>query len=129
MRISDWSSDVCSSDLASLIEQSGLRPVFWRCEAQMGPAPTVQASASCRPSDEAKLNQVRLDDFLNGVTGFGQAGGQRFHAHRPAPIDVGDHVQIASVHRIKAQIIDLQPIRSEEHTSELQSLIRNPYDA
>src|SRR3546814_3655783 len=78
---------------ASLIEQSGLRPVFWRCEAQMGPAPTVQASASCRPSDEAKLNQVRLDDFLNGVTGFGQAGGQRFYAHRPPAIDVGDHVQ------------------------------------
>src|SRR3546814_1311408 len=67
---------------ASLIEQSGLRPVFWRCEAQMGPAPTVQASASCRPSDEAKLNQVRLDDFLN---------------------------------------------RSEEHTSELQSLMRISY--
>src|SRR3546814_13831864 len=77
---------------AWLIEQSGLRPVCWRCEAQMGPAPTVQASASCRPSDEAKLNQVRLDDFLNGVTGFGQAGGQRFHAHRPAPIGVGDQI-------------------------------------
>src|SRR3546814_1143940 len=84
---------------ASLIEQSGLRPVFWRCEAQMGPAPTVQASASCRPSDEAKLNQVRLDDFLNGVTGFGQAGGQRFHAHR----------------------------RADRHTSELQSLMRTSY--
>src|SRR3546814_14568632 len=76
----------------------------------MGPAPTVQASASCRPRDEAKLNQVRLDDFLNGVTGFGQAGGQRFHPHRPATIDVGDHVQIAAAHRSKAQHIELQQI-------------------
>src|SRR3546814_1412489 len=29
MRISDWSSDVCSSDLVCLLDRNGLRPARW----------------------------------------------------------------------------------------------------
>ncbi len=35
---------------------------------------------------------------------------QRLDAHRPAAINIGDHRQIAPVHRIETQMIDLQPV-------------------
>src|SRR3546814_3792170 len=98
MRISDWSSDVCSSDLRDQPD-NGVEP-DWPVDAG---------------HDEGAL-QNRL---------------QRLDP----PADGGRVVSVASHH--PSEIIDLiggdashgfvSSRRSEEHTSELQSLMRNSY--
>src|SRR3546814_18416965 len=52
MRISDWSSDVCSSDLCLLEPHNGLR--CWRCAVHADVAIGIEAkplNAACRPCD------------------------------------------------------------------------------
>src|SRR3546814_9986375 len=106
MRISDWSSDVCSSDLATqggkhvLIE---IRPVTARLE-EVGP--TAQ-------------------HLVPGVTGDRHEGS--IHVHDQA-------VRVRHQHPFARAIEDrgclaqtLAIGRSEEHTSELQSLMRISY--
>src|SRR3546814_3429154 len=101
MRISDWSSDVCSSDLLS---------IFVVGNAEHG---AVAHAGHAR--------QCRLD-----------LGGVDVHAARDdhvgraiADEEIARLVEIAHVAgRDLARAVDRQPIRSEEHTSELQSLMR-----
>src|SRR3546814_2203067 len=101
MRISDWSSDVCSSDLGG---QGVAKPI------PNGRRRTIGDNERPRPS-------IRAGDTRNEVENhesIARAGGvlrQRFH---------------------HARHIDWRPIiavlrRSEEHTSELQSLMRISY--
>src|SRR3546814_9147634 len=94
MRISDWSSDVCSSDLSNWGIGFG---VPWICEAR------VRGSRNCQPG-------CRLQ--------------QSSRQQQPEPVccrsDNGDGAGVSrcgiGAHR-----------RSEEHTSELQSLMRISY--
>src|SRR3546814_8895492 len=99
MRISDWSSDVCSSDLAWNTWNTVL---------------TKNSMPSSRPCGKAAYT-----------------GGSRFHANS-LPIDetVGNRTETASdilpqLHPILAD--DRPDARSDEHTSELQSLMRISY--
>src|SRR3546814_3310641 len=109
MRISDWSSDVCSSDLAG--QHSALR----------GPVDQPQRRpqvAGC----EARLLRA----------------GHRFHNRRHRP---GSAACVEGLHRAHRVDSDLAAellagflsqerghrLRSEEHTSELQSLMRISY--
>src|SRR3546814_8739892 len=93
MRISDWSSDVCSSDLRE---------------------PLLDA----RVAGESPL---RHGDRHALVTGIGSHG-----------VDVGDYkrAQLEEVEKVvepvRVRTADLH-YRSEEHTSELQSLMRISY--
>src|SRR3546814_3496558 len=86
MRISDWSSDVCSSDLPASTMRDDCGVPSWR--------PCCETGASAR--------------LCGGLWGAGSC----WHLH---VFSVG-HVWEA----------DLYP-RSEEHTSELQSLMRISY--
>src|SRR3546814_1748950 len=89
MRISDWSSDVCSSDLSA--RQQPLEPAF-RCHCQL-------------PSPAQHIGEGRQQHDPTGQApflGHGRKG------------EVGVHFR---------QIFQ----RSEEHTSELQSLMRISY--
>src|SRR3546814_2826348 len=115
MRISDWSSDVCSSDLSELVEDE---PVGGRdCVAvdqrlgQVGRGAAQRhalALAELAIDDDAGYALKRLGDIL--VRKFADI----FRAD-----DVGDHIRIApGLDRLA---------RSEEHTSELQSLMRISY--
>src|SRR3546814_9756934 len=97
MRISDWSSDVCSSDL-----------VMRRRQAE----PVLQEHLSC-----GGVEQVRAaHDFGDALRGI-----------------VDDHGQLVGPGAVRApqhEIADLCGnvlLRSEEHTSELQSLMRISY--
>src|SRR3546814_3341281 len=96
MRISDWSSDVCSSDLISA----------WRCLLNFATpsAATVRnpQSASCRADGPMGPGNKCRDDSL-------------FVARASPPCARG--VNAAGT----------TPERSEEHTSELQSLMRISY--
>src|SRR3546814_6606296 len=98
MRISDWSSDVCSSDLFAprnerLIRPSSARRTLRRRTATLGAAAT-------------RGNQV-----IDRIQGMAQLrGGFGGHWHRRQTFDQ---------RRVR--------VRSEEHTSELQSLMRISY--
>src|SRR3546814_4537854 len=85
MRISDWSSDVCSSDLFS---------------------------------------RIHVDDIASGVIAAfdGPSGAYNLADDMPAPQN--------EVVEFAARLLGVAPpevIRSEEHTSELQSLMSNSY--
>src|SRR3546814_3829887 len=104
MRISDWSSDVCSSDLRVV---DGLQGSL------------LQVDVAEIVLHEAYQPNVVVD-FLDSEALSGQGGRDvdflAVHADAPAACDE----QVAVVERV----VDL---RSEEHTSELQSLMRISY--
>src|SRR3546814_5589088 len=106
MRISDWSSDVCSSDLA----------VDWRGAALAG-----HGAQQC-------LDTVEPDDRPLQIGEGIAAGGQQVEGGA-----VGDHVDAERALDAQLLVHDVvgleagRPARSEEHTSELQSLMRIPY--
>src|SRR3546814_7506297 len=103
MRISDVSSDVCSSDLDAQPADEG------RFDPEL-----LQHRADLRP---AAMDDDRVDaDGLQQHDILGKVALRLRIAHRVAAIF--DHESLAGV--------ALQ-IRSEEHTSELQSLMRISY--
>src|SRR3546814_1607857 len=89
MRISDWSSDVCSSDLFSVL--SG--------------------------GDENQILRLR-----NGLTPTGSRAGRRTGVSRVR----GRRRENPTIRRTSIALAMARP-RSEEHTSELQSLMRISY--
>src|SRR3546814_4494386 len=111
MRISDWSSDVCSSDLVVGIVR-GAAGVDRR--QQVG-ALHLELRAGLqhvgrRHPQVTVVGEPRLDHLL-------QAGIEE----KVAPADPRD------VHRVGGGGRVNPALRSEEHTSELQSLMRNSY--
>src|SRR3546814_2246578 len=111
MRISDWSSDVCSSDL-----------VDWAAghlRRHHGAVPEVHAE------EREQLRQAAFAD-LDAVVEIVQQGVSfGVQPDVPDPALVGD-----LLHRLNgdANVVEVRdPARSEEHTSELQSLMRTSY--
>src|SRR3546814_4262499 len=99
MRISDWSSDVCSSDLACR-----------RAEPPQAIPP--DAERATRPGRHAAESAVRVPPY-----GFlAPLDGTEVIGHRPAAWSRG-----RGLFPVPAAC------RSEEHTSELQSLMRISY--
>src|SRR3546814_1571211 len=86
MRISDWSSDVCSSDLPIVRDTFGVSAMFLGCAVFLA----IQFVVVARKLPETK--GLPLEDILS------------LWSDRPA-----------------------KEARSEEHTSELQSLMRSSY--
>src|SRR3546814_7596826 len=97
MRISDWSSDVCSSDLNTK-HRGGTLPWWTWGAAALGLAAIVWLSA--QPATEVE-------------------------AAAPAEVDFAavENVVLSRCSMCHAA----EPLRSEEHTSELQSLMRISY--
>src|SRR3546814_3225243 len=163
MRISDWSSDVCSSDLPDAMDRS------WLCEAEMvttcAPSHAFALATEPIPMDEFGLhvqvvvtdNQPEAEKTQQGVAGKRQwlvndlgakrdllkaglgwghlprhlvaddlAGGQLVELERRAW-----HIRPLTFMVSQSRGYDLSPcesrLRSEEHTSELQSLMRISY--
>src|SRR3546814_8453884 len=101
MRISDWSSDVCSSDLRC--RERSVRPSRRRPQRRR---PRSNRARSC---DELRFGErAQLIEFDPGRT-FDEAEAR------------------GAVGARKDRQIGYQHVRSEEHTSELQSLMRNSY--
>src|SRR3546814_1278774 len=105
MRISDWSSDVCSSDLRRGERAAGAQG---RREGRLGRRAGRQAAQRSQGDLMSTLIVAEHDNTalkpatLNAVTAAGQLPGET-------------HILIAGAGR------------SEEHTSELQSLMRISY--
>src|SRR3546814_6460334 len=130
MRSCDWSSDVCSSDLEAFVDRSD------ECEA-----PRRILGATCRwpggdLDDDEILRRIDIDglaeDAERGINAgrrdppliaIGRLAGRRLARRRladPARRDDARAARAAALHHE-------QPDRSEEHTSELQSLMRISY--
>src|SRR3546814_8491433 len=115
MRISDWSSDVCSSDLP-VSRALSLR-------ASLRASPRDSARRSRRPGRDCAEDSGAGAPKVVPRTNGSRANGSR--ASRRAPPGAGRPVGT------KSQGIRPEPqasLRSEEHTSELQSLMRISYD-
>src|SRR3546814_5538461 len=100
MRISDWSSDVCSSDLLA---------AFVRTNA----APVKEAVMTASKGLPKRLRHIlALEDFEAAARG-----------HLPRPI----FGYVSGASETNASLRDNRLARSEERTSELQSLMRTSY--
>src|SRR3546814_4812609 len=125
MRISDWSSDVCSSDLFLHDRGAGA------AETGAGRGDTAGVADLARPGHEAIDVVAGEPGVLNGgenrVDGERQ-GGVASVASDARLADAGDDdlVLKAVAHAVTDSKRGYHT-RSEEHTSELQSLMRRSY--
>src|SRR3546814_2102882 len=119
MRISEWSSDVFSSDLLTVAAQ------------QFGANIRHGKFRSRRVVDAAGHGQYFI--AIVQPPPFGRAGGRKLQQrcriadHRLSPKARGDSVDPAHGHKTDVQRDKRNRARSEEHTSELQSLMRISY--
>src|SRR3546814_5280418 len=126
MRISDWSSDVCSSDLREPLnacavhdERAGpadhAAEVGGTCARGHGQGRTIQRDiAPCRAAPvqvrKAVVEAVKVQQYARDIAEGHGAGAEG--AGRTGAQDTS---------------LDYRSARSEEHTSELQSLMRISY--
>src|SRR3546814_9155495 len=113
MRISDWSSDVCSSDLC-LRSKESFRRIDRRCLSKTGERfldAGIDRGGEQRSSHGGARLTIRYYET------------DRLAVDRVDDVD-GDDVRLLAEHMKEAVRHDT---RSEEHTSELQSLMRNSY--
>src|SRR3546814_1139555 len=107
MRISDWSSDVCSSDLRRAAAYV----------SHVKPIKTVELPALYRalaPRNARLIFQKRLHRVVDAP-------------HLCKALFVTGRCSIVAVVKQPMQTLQSPGSRSEEHTSELQSLMRIPY--
>src|SRR3546814_7764971 len=125
MRISDWSSDVCSSDLLVLALGTGLDP-----RETVGDGVVDGLIVAGLEVQEAEASERAPVASVEGVGGFQVQGAGnelalivRHHQHGPVGEALAEQVEEV------AGEVRLAPlaVRSEEHTSELQSLMRISY--
>src|SRR3546814_6356341 len=134
MRIRDWSSDVCSSDLATLAS----------CALT---GPERRRDGSLRDRDGSLPHRVRGGGGVQGHLRRGRGRGgvrvvphpaqgpgvrHRARVHAPRrrwrlPADGAPARQGGAPRHLLQQPVPLRRGRSEAHTSELQSLMRNSY--
>src|SRR3546814_3730003 len=111
MRIIDWSSDVCSSDLPQARQRAGHRPSSRRRQ---------------RPSTSGRRVRLTGIDMLSRLPGLPRAVRQETAMSAVSePRDLAAAPAAPRHDWSRREVEDL--FRSEEHTSELQSLMRISY--
>src|SRR3546814_5553450 len=133
MRISDWSSDVCSSDLRNA---AGVVDAISSEDIGKFPDSNVAASLQRLPGVSIQRSGARGEPQGITVRGFGGDFNETLYDGRRISTATGgrsvdfstvgaDFVGTLSV--LKTPDVSLSASRSEEHTSELQSLMRTSY--
>src|SRR3546814_3931276 len=126
MRISDWSSDVCSSDLdrsARLAEPASLKATLAGIgqKIESGGGQTLSAV-------ESKIwNTAAVISYLAPATGDHAPANARVLSWAAARAGFEDMGLPAAATFVTSLVTELAFRRSEEHTSELQSLMRISY--
>src|SRR3546814_3164555 len=124
MRISDWSSDVCSSDLH---ERHPIPEAGFLARSEGGP---LGADAQRIGPETLLLDHVGRRDEQDGLGVVPLQQVEQPQIVRVAVVD-GDHDgfsgRTARVDLARQREREIVSPRSEEHTSELQSLMRNSY--
>src|SRR3546814_8541587 len=125
MRISDWSSDVCSSDLHVLLGDAQIEePVGMARPEIVGPVGVGEIGGQHR---DARVVVGEVGQLL--AQDEGRQRRVRRAAHRLLVLEGGvPEGDVAARGATKDRVLPLAA-KSEEHTSELQSLMRNSYDA
>src|SRR3546814_7624475 len=137
MRISDWSSDVCSSDLA--VSEAGLGEIVVTATRRATNLQDTPVAVSA--IDQGLIEQASprdIGDLAAFVPNFSAATVTNFNAASFAIRGVGQNSIIVYFEPPVAVLVDdfvvssvqtqlLDTFRSEEHTSELQSLMRISY--
>src|SRR3546814_4822603 len=108
MRISDWSSDVCSSDLHIHVEDLRLQRLAARERQEL--------------SGQGGAAQAGLERDLRHLSGLAVLA-ESFAQQVEVADDTGQQI-VEDVCQPAGELTDGLPPRSEEHTSELQSLMR-----
>src|SRR3546814_7661395 len=109
MRISDWSSDVCSSDLAAVPASAyDERLHEWQAREALARSDWPAALAAIKAMGEEQRSGSRWTWFAARLTEL-----------------TGDKAGAQALYRAAAREPDFH--RSEEHTSELTSLMRTSY--
>src|SRR3546814_1004910 len=126
MRISDWSSDVCSSDLPEIILGGNADDAFFGETRDL--LPQVEGFV-VRVVDGGGQFLRRKAPFLRQQ---GPGVGDRLFLEIVAEAEIAQHFEESMVARRVADIVEVVMLapgadRSEEHTSELQSLMRISY--
>src|SRR3546814_8632463 len=133
MRISDWSSDVCSSDLIVIL---GKQAIDDDCN-QTG----QMLSALLGWSQATFASKIEIGDGALTVTREVDGGLETITVKTPAIVTTDlrlnepRYASLPNIMKAKKKPIDqsspadlgVDPARSEEHTSELQSLMRISY--
>src|SRR3546814_4132435 len=118
MRISDWSSDVCSSDLRDPAEAAQF---LVHLAGDLG---AVEAAVVAHDLLRPVLQQRRIEESRPEI----ERGQQVLAEVGEAPDAIGLHRQLRVVAlERKVEVDDAFHEGSEEHTSELQSLMRISY--
>src|SRR3546814_8388068 len=111
MRISDWSSDVCSSDL-QIIMHHRARHIAVRRRPPAKPHPGPDEASKFRITVAVEHRQPHHADR------------PRLRSAKERAFTLGFRRSIGAGRFDRRGVVDQ---RSEEHTSELQSLMRNSY--
>src|SRR3546814_5728650 len=124
MRISDWSSDVCSSDLNLGNGFDGHDP---------GPAKTADQKIA-GDGEEIGIGAINMVDAIQGrEPGIGFLNQFVDILLRRMAREPGAHGSLVGNDMLghprghAAPPLEIHALRSEEHTSELQSLMPHPY--
>src|SRR3546814_2390577 len=118
MRISEWSSDVCSSDLVAIT-------AFSSAALERSTVQSLSDLNTITPGLRfgAEGGKVGTSISLRGISkvpiGAGAAGVVQYFADVPYPAEGGNVPTY--------DLANIQVLRSEEHTSELQSLMSISY--
>src|SRR3546814_5862158 len=134
MRISDWSSDVCSSDLL-LVDRARRQPLRLELrgienDANLAADPAVAIDARHAGDGEQLLGDVVVDvpaQLLDRHVGRDRREAGEIVVGR---VDAADLRLENTVGQVAPDLLDRAAHildRSEEHTSELQSLMRLSY--
>src|SRR3546814_10252492 len=134
MRISDWSSDVCSSDLwLDSKQKSGPRTAYFNLAGVAWQPARLRLRGNVGWSGAGTEIYAYLN-YIDGVEDRRTLPYRDGSAMITADLSLGHTVSSESrwLNGLKAQIVvnnilDQRPPRSEEHTSELQSIMRISY--
>src|SRR3546814_5225291 len=123
MRISDWSSDVCSSDLVELIKVA--------VQHAAGRLPVIAGIGGNSTSEAIELShhakEVGAQAGLSVVPYYNKPTQEGLYQHFKT---ISEAVDLPAIlYNVPGRTVaDMSNDRSEAHTSELQSLMRISYD-
>src|SRR6476661_1148896 len=80
----------------------------WRRKPKMGEGALGEHAAARRTRDEALLQQIGLDDLLDGVARLRQRRGDGLDADRTASVIHGDAAQIAMIERVEPAVVHFE---------------------
>src|SRR3546814_4736821 len=114
MRISDWSSDVCSSDLDV-------------AEHALGHECRLAEQAERNQHEAGERCQLEFNEGDEELDGEDEEGEQDQRPGQEHAGDLDEVLEEGPVAHETGDRVEQRPTRSEEHTSELQSLMRISY--